>query len=243
MASLFDSKAAIGLACVVAIAVGAGSVVWLRGGDAAPATAPVAPHAGWDGPIGPGVVAAPAPAALDGPPLTDAAGNLRIDSALHTLFDSYLAKPGGAAALRTYLDHRLAPPARKQAADLVDAYVRYLQADDALRARVRVTRPDPSGLSDRQVTDLLAWLQDRAQLRDRMLGTAVAQAWFGVDDADCRIALEDWRKMRAAPDSDEVDSNELHARRRHGAVLEQGRNERAQACAQRLLAGHSGERQ
>jgi len=243
MASLFDSKAAIGLACVVAVAVGAGSVVWLRGEGAAPAAAPAVPQAGWDGPIGPGVVSAPAPATLDGPPLTDAAGNLRIDPALHTLFDSYLAKPGGAADLHAYLDHRLAPPARKQAADLVDAYVRYLPADDALRARVRMTRPDPAGLSDRQVTDLLAWLQDRAQLRERMLGTAVAQAWFAIDEADCRIALEDWRKMRAAADSDEVDSNELHARRRHGAVLEQGRNERAQACAQRLLAGHSGERQ
>ena len=243
MASLFDSKAAIGLACVVAVAVGAGSVVWLRGEGAAPAAAPTASQAGWDGPIGPGAVSAPAAAALDGPPLTDAAGNLRVDPALHTLFDSYLAKPGGAADLHAYLDHRLAPPARTQAADLVDAYVRYVQADDALRARVRVTRPDPSGLSDRQLTDLLAWQQDREQLRSRMLGAAVAQAWFGADDADCRIALEDWRKMRAAVDSDEVDSNELRARRRHGAVLEQGRNERAQACARRLLAGHSGERQ
>jgi hypothetical protein len=166
MTSLFDSKVAIGLACVVAVAVGAGSVVWLRGEGAAPAAAPAAARAGWDGPIGPGVVSAPAPAAPDGPPLTDAAGNLRVDPALHTLFDSYLAKPGGAATLRAYLDHRLAPPARKQAADLADSYVRYLQADDALRAR-----------------------------------------------------------------------------RRHGAVLEQGRNERAQACAQRLLAGPSGERQ
>ncbi|MCS0583489.1 hypothetical protein NX784_18010 [Massilia pinisoli] len=243
MASLLDSKAAIGLACVVAIAVGAGSVVWLHGDGVGPAAAPTAPQAGWDGPIGPSVVAAQAPATLDGPPLTDAAGNLRIDVALHTLFDSHLAKPGGAAALRTYLDRRLAPPARAQAADLADAYVRYLQADDALRARVRVTRPDPSGLSEAQVAELLAWQRDREQLRARMLGTAVAQAWFGVDDADCRIALEDWRKMRAAVGSDEVDSNELQARRRHGAVLEQGRNERAQACAQRLLAGHSGERQ
>jgi hypothetical protein len=34
-----------------------------------------------------------------------------------------------------------------------------------------------------------------------------------------------------------VDSNELRARRVHGAVLEQGRNERAQACASRLMTG------
>lgn len=244
MASRFDSKAAIGLACIVAVALGAGSVVWLRGGSTAPAAVPVAPRAGWDGPIGPGAIAATQPAAgVDEQPLTDGAGNLRVDPALRTLFDGYLAKPGGAAQLRAYLNSRLAPPARSQAADLVDAYLRYLRAEKELRAQVRFTKPDPSGLSDRQVGAMLAWQRDRAQLRARMLGTTVAQAWFDADDADCRTALEDWRKMRAPADSDEVDSNELRARRMHGAVLAQGRNERAQACARRLLDGDSGETQ
>ena len=244
MASLFDSKAAVGLACVVAVALGAGSVVWLRGGSTAPAVAPAAQRAGWDGPIGPGAIADTQPAAvIDDHPLTDGAGNLRVDPALRTLFDGYLAKPGGAAPLRAYLNGRLPPPARRQAADLVDAYVRYLRAEHEMRAQARFTKPDPSGLSDRQVAEMLAWQQDRAQLRARMLGTAVAQAWFDADDADCRTALEDWRRMRAPADSDEVDSNELHARRRHGAVLEQGRNERAQACARRLMDEHPGETQ
>jgi len=244
MTSLFDSKAAIGLACVVAVALGAGSVVWLRGGGAAPAAAPAAPRASWDGPIGPGTIAGTQPAAgVDERSLTDGAGNLRVDTALRTLFDGYLAKPGGAAQLRAYLNSRLAPPARRQAADLVDAYLRYLRAEQELRAHVRLTRPDPSGLSDQQVGDMLAWQQDRAHLRARMLGTTVAQAWFDADDADCRTALEDWRRMRATVGSADVDSNELRARRRHGAVLEQGRNERAQACARRLMDGHSGETQ
>jgi hypothetical protein len=205
---------------------------------------PAAPRAGWDGPIGPGAIADPRPAAgTDEQPLTDGAGNLRVDTPLRTLFDGYLAKPGGAAQLRAYLNRRLAPPARSQAAGLVDAYLRYLQTEQQLRAQVRFTTPDPSGLSDRQVGDMLAWQRDRAQLRARMLGTTVAQAWFDADDADCRTALEDWRKMRAPADSEDVDSNELHARRRHGAVLEQGRNERAQACARRLMDEHSGETQ
>jgi hypothetical protein len=243
MASLFDSKAAIGLACVVAVALGAGSVVWLRGGMA-PAAAPAVQRAGWDGPIGPGAIAdAPPPSVIDEQPLMDGAGNLRVDPALRALFDGYLAKPGGAAPLRAYLDGRLTPPARRQVADLVDAYVRYLRAERELRAQARFTKPDPSGLSDRQAAEMLAWQQDRAQLRARMLGTAVAQAWFDADDADCRTALEDWRRMRAPADSADVDSNELHARRRHGAVLEQGRNERAQACARRLMDEHSGETQ
>ena len=88
MASLFDSKAAVGLACVVAVALGAGSVVWLRGGSPAPAVAPAAQRAGWDGPIGPGAIADTQPAAvIDDHPLTDGAGNLRVDPALRTLFD------------------------------------------------------------------------------------------------------------------------------------------------------------
>jgi lipase chaperone LimK len=245
MASLFDSKTAVGLACVAAAAIGAGSVVWLRGGSAAPAAAPAAQRAGWDAPTGPGGLAAGAaatqPAAATS--LADGAGNLRIDAALRTLFDSYLAQSGAAARaaraaqLHAYLDSRLAPPARGQAADLVDAYLRYLRAEAELRAQLRFTRPDPSGLSDQQVDQMLAWQQERAHLRERMLGTTVAQAWFGADDGDCQSALEDWRKMRAPAGAEEVDSNELRARRLHGAVLEQGRNERAQACAARLLGG------
>ena len=238
MASLFDSKTAIGLACVAAAAIGAGSVVWLRGGGAAPAAPPAAQRAGWDGPVGPGGVAAEhAPGSVDDTSLTNGAGNLRVDPALRTLFDSYLAQPGGAAQLHAYLNSRLAPPARGQAGDLADAYQRYLQAEKELRAQVRLTRPDPSGLSDQQVAQMLAWQQERAHLRERMLGTTAAQAWFGAADGECMSALEDWRKMRAPPGAEEVDSNELRARRVHGAVLEQGRNERAQSCASRLMAG------
>jgi lipase chaperone LimK len=231
MASLFDSKAAVGLACAVAVAIGAGSVVWLRGG-AAPAAAPVTQPAGWEAPIGPGAL----PAGMEEPALTDSAGNLRIDPPLRTLFDSYL-KTGRASQLHAYLNSRLKPPARDQASGLVDAYVRYLRAEDGLRAQARFTRPDPAGLSDAQVDQMLAWQQERARLRDRMLGMAVAQAWFGAEDSECRTALEDWHRMRAPVGAEEVDSNELRARRRHGAVLEQGRNERAQACARRLMDG------
>jgi hypothetical protein len=81
------------------------------------------------------------------------------------------------------------------------------------------------------------WLRQRAQLRERMLGTAVAQAWFAAEDADCNTALADWRMMRAPAGSADVDSNELQARRRHGEVLEQRREEDARTCAGQLAGG------
>jgi len=250
MASLLDSKLGFGLSCLIGAAAGVMGVLYLRGGDA-PAAAPPAPAktASWDGPVGPGALASlPADrsggggtaAALGEQPLLDAGGRLLVDPALHRLFDAYLKGSGTAGAareqeLRAYLKRRLGPPALAQAEDLAGNYLRYLQAEAALRANARLAPPDPAGLSTAQVEQMLAWQQQRGALRERMLGTAVTQAWFGLEDADCRTALADWRIMRAPPESEEVTSNELRDRRLHGAVLEQRRNERAQSCAAQLM--------
>jgi lipase chaperone LimK len=175
----------------------------------------------------------------DPPPLLDAAGRLVVDPALRRLFDSFL-KNGAAGTpreqeLRAHLKGRLGPPTLAQAEGLAGDYARYLKAEAALRANQRFVPPDPAGMSAAQVEQMLAWQQQRAQLRERMLGSAVSQAWFGTEDADCRTALNDWRTMRAPGDSEEVDSNELRARRLHGPVLEQRRNERAQSCAAQMM--------
>jgi hypothetical protein len=137
--------------------------------------------------------------------------------------------------LRAYLKRRLAPPALAQAETLAGDYARYLKAEAALRANERFAPFDPAGMSSAQVEQMLGWQQQRAQLRERMLGSAVSQAWFGTEDADCRTALADWRLTRAPVESEEVDSNELRARRLHGAALEQRRNERAQSCAAQMM--------
>jgi lipase chaperone LimK len=245
MAFTLDSKLVFGFACVLAVAAGVMGAVYLRDTDA-PADAPTAAparSASWDGPVGPGALAAAAPTADGGrgeQPLLDAAGRLLVDPALHRLFDSFL-KNGAAGApreqeLRAYLKRRLGPPALAQAEGLAGDYLRYLQAEAALRASQRFAPPDPAGLSPADVAQMLAWQQQRAQLRERMLGVAVSQAWFGTEDADCRMALTDWRMMRTPAESEEVGSNELRARRLHGAVLEQHRNERAQSCASELMA-------
>jgi len=244
MATLLDSKFGFGLACVLCAAAGAMGVVWLREGGAPPA-APAVPAktASWDGPLGPGALAAPAAAdfsqvaaASGEQPLLDGAGHLKIDPALHRVYDAYLK--GSAPRereLRAWLKGRLAQPSLAQAETLAADYLRYLHAEAALRANERIVPPDPSGMNTAQVEQMQAWQERRAQLRERMLGSAVAQAWFGSEEADCKTALADWRTMRAPAGAEDVDSNELRARRLHGAMLAQRRNEKAQACAAQLM--------
>jgi hypothetical protein len=244
MATLLDSKLGFGLACVLCAAVGAIGVVYLRDGAPLASAAAPAKAASWDGPLGPGALpvsssagGGDAFAAVSGePPLLDAAGRLAVDPALHRMFDAYLKNAAPREQeLRAYLRRRLAQPALAQAEQLAGDYLRYLRAEAALRANERIAPPDPSGLNTAQIEQMLAWQQQRSQLRERMLGTAVAQAWFGLEDADCRTALADWRLTRTPADAEEVDSNELRARRLHGAMLEQRRNERAQSCAAQLM--------
>jgi lipase chaperone LimK len=249
MASLLESKLGFGMACVLGAAFGVVGIVYLRQADP-PAAAP-ARTASWDGPVGPGALAvtSPADSGAGGPPssapmpgeqpLLDATGRLLVDPALHRLFDSFLKNGAGGAPreqeLRAYLKRRLVSPALTQAEGMAADYARYLKAEAALRANERFSPLDRAGLSPSQVEQMLAWQQQRAQLRERMLGAAVSQAWFGTEDADCRTALTDWRTMRAPVGSEEVDSNELRDRRLHGAMLEQRRNERAQSCASQLM--------
>jgi len=236
MAFLLDSKLGFGMACLLGAAAGVMGGVYLRHAD--PAAAAPARESSWDGPVGPGalaVAARPAGSGPEEPPLLDAAGRLVVDPALHRLYDSFLKNGGREQELRAYLKRRLTPPVLAQAETLAGDYARYLKAEAALRANGRLAPLDPAGMSSAQVEQMLAWQQQRAQLRERMLGIAVSEAWFGTEDANCRTALADWRTMRAPAGSEEVDSNELRARRLRGAVLEQRRNERAQSCAAQMM--------
>ncbi|MFL6673343.1 MAG: hypothetical protein ACJ8LG_08645 [Massilia sp.] len=260
MTSLFDSRLAIGVAGATAIALGVLGAAWLRGADAPGAAAPLATAGqaqaagAWAAPIGPGALAAPA-SALPGmggdslptgePQLAlDGGGHLVPSLALRKLVDSYLGNPSGAQRqaraneLRAYLKGRLKAPALAEALRIVSDYLGYLEIEEQLLARERFARPDPSGLSDAQVEHLLAWQQQRSRLRERTLGTLVAQAWFETEDANCATALSDWRLLHQAPaEGEELESNELRARRVHGPVLEQRRNMHAQACASLLVDG------
>ena len=250
MVFLLENKRGFGMVCAVGVAIGVTAALWLRDTGAPPAAPAPAAASAWDGAIGPGRLAAPAPGRGDAPGiatageplLTDAGGRLVIGLPLRQLIDSYVLKDGAgrqgrAAELRAYLRQRLAQPALAQAEGLVGDYLRYLDAEHALRAQPGIAPLGEGALDPAQVEQLQAWQRQRAQLRERMLGAAVAQAWFAAEDANCSTALADWRTMRAPVGSEEVDSNELQARRLHGEVLEQRREEGVRTCAGQLVDG------
>lgn len=240
--ALFDSKLAQALAGAGALAIGVLAVVlWQR-----PAEAPEAPAAkagSWSDPVGPGLLSRPtsdlpsfaAQDMRDVKIAVDASGHLVPDPALHGLMDEFLLKPRPSERqamelqLRELLRQRLDQPAAGEADRLVSAYAAYLQAEGQLLARERFTQPDPNGLSDDQVRHLLAWQRERAGLRERLLGTEAASAWFAAEDANCAAALSDWEKQLAPPDDE--DSSEQWNRRRYGDRLAARRNNDAQTCA------------
>jgi hypothetical protein len=251
--SVLDSKLTIGAAGVFAIAVGVAAVVyWQR--PAVPVIAKQAPSArAWDGPIGPGVLNGPVregalgidpQLARDPHLVVDPAGHLVPDLALRTLVESSIGKLKGAprqaalADLRAFMGAHLKGPAVQEADTIVTAYAGYLDAEELQRARERFSVPDPAGLTEREVDHLLAWQRQRAQLRERLLGYAVAKAWYEAEDADCAAALQEWRKQSApVGEGEDADQVELHQRRIHGPALEERRNYNAQLCASKVGAG------
>lgn len=254
MDSVFDNKLTLGAAGVGAVLLGVLAVVYIERPAAQRPAAPPPQSSAWNGPIGPGALAGdvrePAAPGLGmqaaGAPhlALDASGHLVPDLALRALMDSFLGagsgmqRQAGAAELRTFLQRQLSAPALQEAQRIANDYLAYLEAEGQMLARERFAKPDPAGLSDGEVAHLIAWLRQRAQLRERMLGSVVAKAWFDSDDATCWAALDEWQKQRTPLDGgEEPDPVELRERRLHGAVLEQRRNENAQACAAQVMQG------
>lgn len=244
--ALFDNKLALGIAGAAAVTAGVYAVVLWQRPAAAPADVP-AKLGSWNDPVGPGLLrsssSGSAPAfdvqvPRDARITVDALGHLVPDLALRKLMDGFLvrAKPSERQAmlaqLREFLTGRLRQPAASEADHLAIAYDAYLQQEALMVASERFTAPDPGGLSDQQVQHLLAWQHDRAQLRERMLGAAVAAVWFTEEDVNCTEALNEWEKQMAPPGDN--DSTEQFNRRRWGDMLAQRRNDNAQACAAQI---------
>lgn len=253
MDSPFETKLTIG-ASIGAVVVSVLAVWhWQRGTE--PDAAPAAPSTrAWDGPVGPGLIRGVAPefpalgaslAASPGPGLeTDAGGHLVPSLALRKVMDSYLARGDAsgrrlrADELRAFLKRQLAAPAAGEADRIVTQYLDYLEAEDRALARERFSAPAAAGLSERDVERLLAWQEQRAQQRQRLLGPALAQAWFEADDSRCGAILRDWQLQHVALEpGQELDQAELNERRIRGPALEARRDADALRCAAQMTRG------
>lgn len=211
--------------------------------DIAAAAAPAAPT--WDWLIGPGVPRGdlPPPRETKREPglALDAGGHLVAGPELRKLMDSRLARgpvaerPARAQQLQAFLKSELPAPAAAEAERIAAQYLQYLEAEDRSLAREGFNAMALQQLAERDVQRLLAYRDQRAQLRERMLGVAVARAWFEADDSRCVAALREWQVQHVAPEpGQELDPVEIRERRIHGAALEARRDEDAQACAAQM---------
>jgi lipase chaperone LimK len=103
---------------------------------------------------------------------------LVADRAFQGLMHAYLLERSDAAradALRLHLQQTLAPADYLLAAALVERYLAYMAAHDALLA---VHKPASGDLRRMAI-----WCDQRDRLRQRMLGSGVTQAWYGQEDA------------------------------------------------------------
>lgn len=133
------------------------------------------------------------------PPSAPVSGHaaLVVDRALLDLFHAYLLEQSGPAradALRLHLKQTLAPGAYLEAAALVERYLAYMAAHDAL-----LTVQD---IKSNDLRRIAVWCDQRDRLRQRMLGSAVTQAWYGQEDAQLKRIVDEAALAAGAADAD-----------------------------------------
>lgn len=187
-----------------------------------PPAAPGAKPGG--GQFGPGLWTASAadsgnPAALHPPrpPAVTADGRLLVDRGLIDTFDFYLlgGLPGDrelhAGLLRNYLRSTLQGAAADQAIQYAERYLRYMREHDELLSRQSLPQwTDMPTAADAQ--RLLSWVEQRTRLRQAVLGTEAAQAWFGEEDVQIRRGVEEFRlpaSMAASMSSGDTAAGEV----------------------------------
>ncbi len=119
---------------------------------------------------------------------------LVINQALHEIIDYFLLngedddRDTHAKALLQYFQGKLPPPAYQDALQILQHYLSYMDAHDQLLTGQTFSARD-SELSERDVQRLLTWLEQRGRLRESLLGTQVAQAWYEDEDAQIKQTL------------------------------------------------------
>jgi len=121
-------------------------------------------------------------------------GRLAIDKALLQAFDFFLL--GGldgdraqhAGMLRAYLKERLPVGAANEAIQLADRYLLYMNLHDDLLTR----QSFPQWVDQPTAADaerIMTWITQRTRLRETVLGSELAQAWFGDEEAAIREGI------------------------------------------------------
>ena len=127
---------------------------------------------------------------IDGALRVDGAGQLVVDLALRRLFDYFLATAGEEslddirARLAFYFQQQLSPEAALQAWNILNQYLDYR---DAL-----ADIPGHDGSNE----GMLESLQRQRELRDALLGTELASAFFQAEDQYADYALQHVALMR-----------------------------------------------
>lgn len=141
--------------------------------------------------------------ASDGGVTLDAGGRLVPDLALRRLFDHYLSSIGERsidqirAMLAARLDQITTPEGKRQAQEVFERYLRYLEAVDGSAAR----------LEELPLRERLAMLRD---LRRQHLGNEMAGAFFGDEEAYQQYTLD----TRDLADDTTLTADERAARQR-----------------------------
>lgn len=130
-------------------------------------------------------------------------GRLVPNTALLQVLNHFLlTRPDGGsrAALRRYLDARLAPRAVDDAMRIAATYRAYLSAHDELLAAQNLPLQGAS-LSRAALARLSTWREQRARLRQRMFDPALVQAWYADDDLELMQTIDELQRADDAPGS------------------------------------------
>ncbi|MFZ6845038.1 hypothetical protein [Undibacterium sp. RuTC16W] len=127
---------------------------------------------------------------------------LIIDQALRDTMDFFLMNDQQPSrelqlkALREYLKGNLPVPAYVQAEQLLQQYVSYMDAHDHMLTGQAF--PDlGQALSEADIQRLLVWQEQRARLRQSLLGMQVTQAWYEDEDLQFKQTLDYLRNAAA----------------------------------------------
>ncbi|WP_206002381.1 hypothetical protein [Paraburkholderia antibiotica] len=98
--------------------------------------------------------------------------------------------------LKLYLRTRLRPPASEEAVQIVEHYAAYMKAHDDLLAAQNLDARNLNA-ANVDINRIVTWRQQRDQLRQRLLGEQVVQAWYQNDDSQLTQAIGEWRQRAA----------------------------------------------